>query len=168
MRKTVSQPEQIEADLVAGDQHTPVTLLVADLDIRVIATQTGELLRHLTLNPTATTNPKTIPEKPHAGSHLAQDLQITPSHPRLFNPAEIARIERSGEGLEKDIEGAEATEEASRRASRAGGAGVLVSLSAHGHFLCVRARRSLVVERHPTRGAAHGGRSVGLRGRLRT
>ncbi len=37
-------------------------------------------------------------------------------------------------------------------------------LSAHGHFLCVRARRSLVVERHPTRGTAHGGRSVGLRG----
>ena len=33
-------------------KHTPVTLLVADLDIRVIATQTGELLRHLTLDPT--------------------------------------------------------------------------------------------------------------------
>ena len=28
-----------------------VISLVADLDIRVIATQTGELLRHLTLNP---------------------------------------------------------------------------------------------------------------------
>ena len=74
MRTTVSQPAQIEADLVAGDQHTPVTLLVADLDIKVIATQTGELLRHLTLNPTATTNPKTIPEKPRAGSYLAHDL----------------------------------------------------------------------------------------------
>ena len=30
---------------------TPVTLLINDLDIRVIATQTGDLLRHLTLNP---------------------------------------------------------------------------------------------------------------------
>ena len=36
-----------------GRAHTgtPVTLLINDLDIRVIATQTGELLRHLTLNP---------------------------------------------------------------------------------------------------------------------
>jgi hypothetical protein len=31
--------------------RTPITLLIADLDIRVIATATGELLRHLTLNP---------------------------------------------------------------------------------------------------------------------
>ena len=31
-------------------KHTPVTLLVADLDIKVVATQTGELLGHLTLN----------------------------------------------------------------------------------------------------------------------
>ena len=61
MRTTVSQPEQIEADLVAGDQHTPVTLLVADLDIRVIATQTGELLRHLTLNPNHDYQPQNHP-----------------------------------------------------------------------------------------------------------
>ena len=74
MRTTVSQPEQIEADLVAGDQHTPVTLLVADLDIRVIATQTGELLRHLTLNPNRDYQPKNIPEKPRVGSHLTHDL----------------------------------------------------------------------------------------------
>ena len=31
--------------------HTPILMLIDDLDIRVIATQTGELLRHLTLNP---------------------------------------------------------------------------------------------------------------------
>lgn len=36
-----------------GRAHTatPITLLIADLDIRIIATNTGELLRHLTLNP---------------------------------------------------------------------------------------------------------------------
>lgn len=36
-----------------GRPHTgtPVTLIIADLDIRVINTQTGELLQHLTLNP---------------------------------------------------------------------------------------------------------------------
>jgi transposase InsO family protein len=36
-----------------GRAHTgtPVTLIIEDLDIRVIATQTGELLRHLTLDP---------------------------------------------------------------------------------------------------------------------
>ena len=39
-------------------KHTPVTLLVADLDIRVIATQTGELLRHLTLDPTRDYQPQ--------------------------------------------------------------------------------------------------------------
>ena len=42
-------------------KHTPVTLLVADLDIRVIATQTGELLRHLTLNPTRDYQPQNQP-----------------------------------------------------------------------------------------------------------
>ena len=42
-------------------QHTPVTLLVADLDIRVVATQTGELLRHLTLNPTRDYQPQNQP-----------------------------------------------------------------------------------------------------------
>ena len=42
-------------------KHTPVTLLVADLDIRVIATQTGELLRHLTLDPTRDNQPQNQP-----------------------------------------------------------------------------------------------------------
>ena len=42
-------------------KHTPVTLLVADLDIRVIATQTGELLRHLTLDPTRDYQPQNQP-----------------------------------------------------------------------------------------------------------
>ena len=42
-------------------KHTPVTLLVADLDIRVVATQTGELLRHLTLNPTRDYQPQNQP-----------------------------------------------------------------------------------------------------------
>ena len=42
-------------------KHTPVTLLVADLDIRVIATQTGELLRHLTLNPNRDYQPQNQP-----------------------------------------------------------------------------------------------------------
>jgi transposase InsO family protein len=37
---------------------TPVTLLIDDLDIRVINTQTGELLRHLTLNPTRDYQPQ--------------------------------------------------------------------------------------------------------------
>jgi transposase InsO family protein len=36
-----------------GRAHTgtPITIIAADLDIRIIATNTGELLRHLTLNP---------------------------------------------------------------------------------------------------------------------
>ena len=42
-------------------KHTPITLLVADLDIRVIATQTGELLRHLTLDPTRDYQPQNQP-----------------------------------------------------------------------------------------------------------
>ena len=42
-------------------KHTPVTLLVADLDIRVVATQTGELLRHLTLDPTRDYQPQNQP-----------------------------------------------------------------------------------------------------------
>ena len=42
-------------------KHTPVTLLIADLDIRVIATQTGELLRHLTLDPTRDYQPQNQP-----------------------------------------------------------------------------------------------------------
>jgi transposase InsO family protein len=32
-------------------KHTPITLLVADLDIRIIHADTGEVIRHLTLNP---------------------------------------------------------------------------------------------------------------------
>ena len=42
-------------------KHTPVTLLVADLDIKVVATQTGELLRHLTLDPTRDYQPQNQP-----------------------------------------------------------------------------------------------------------
>jgi len=37
---------------------TPVVLIIDDLDIRVIATQTGELIRHLTLNPTIGYQPR--------------------------------------------------------------------------------------------------------------
>lgn len=50
--------------------RTPVTLLIADLDIRVIHAATGELLRHLTLDPTHDYQPTgkppgpTRPEKP--------------------------------------------------------------------------------------------------------
>lgn len=39
-------------------KHAPVTILAADLDIRVINTQTGELLRHLTLNPNTDYQPR--------------------------------------------------------------------------------------------------------------
>ena len=42
-------------------KHTTVTLLIADLDIRVVATQTGELLRHLTLDPTRDYQPQNQP-----------------------------------------------------------------------------------------------------------
>ena len=42
-------------------KHTPVTLLVADLDIKVIAIQTGELLRHLTLDPSRDYQPQNQP-----------------------------------------------------------------------------------------------------------
>ena len=41
--------------------HTPETLLIADLDIRVVATHTGELLRHLTLDPTRDYQPQNQP-----------------------------------------------------------------------------------------------------------
>ena len=50
--------------------RTRVTLLIADLDIRVIHAATGELLRHLTLDPTHDYQPTgkppgpTRPEKP--------------------------------------------------------------------------------------------------------
>ena len=37
---------------------TPVILLIDNLDIRVIATDTGELLRHLTLDPTRGYQPR--------------------------------------------------------------------------------------------------------------
>lgn len=36
---------------------TPIVLIIADLDIRVVATTIGELLRHLTFAPPAATNP---------------------------------------------------------------------------------------------------------------
>jgi transposase InsO family protein len=39
-------------------KHTPVILLIDDLDIRVIATDTGELLRALTLDPTIGYQPR--------------------------------------------------------------------------------------------------------------
>ena len=42
---------------------TPVVLIIADFDIRVINTQTGELLRHLTLNPNIDYQPQNQ-EKP--------------------------------------------------------------------------------------------------------
>ena len=41
--------------------HTPITMLIDDLDIRIIATQTGELLRHLTLNPDTDYQPQNKP-----------------------------------------------------------------------------------------------------------
>ena len=65
-----------------------VISLVADVDIRVVATQTGELLRHLTLDPT-TTNPKTKPNKPRpAWVHkvpMSRDIKIL-SGRRDLNP----------------------------------------------------------------------------------
>jgi hypothetical protein len=39
-------------------KHTPVILLIDDLDIRVIATATGELLRAFTLNPNTGYQPR--------------------------------------------------------------------------------------------------------------
>lgn len=39
-------------------KHTPVILLISDLNIRIIATNTGELLRHLTLDPTRGYQPR--------------------------------------------------------------------------------------------------------------
>ena len=39
-------------------KHTAVILLIDDLDIRIIATNTGELLRHLTLNPNTGYQPR--------------------------------------------------------------------------------------------------------------
>ncbi|MBL8778873.1 MAG: IS481 family transposase [Acidimicrobiales bacterium] len=46
--------------------RTPVILLIADLDIRVIHRTTGELLRHLTLDPTRDYQPQ--PKRPKAGT----------------------------------------------------------------------------------------------------
>jgi transposase InsO family protein len=43
---------------------TPITMLIADRDIRIIATDTGELLRHLTLDPTRTYRPTGKPRNP--------------------------------------------------------------------------------------------------------
>jgi len=39
-------------------KHTPVILIIDDLEIRVIKTETGELLRHLTLNPNTGYQPR--------------------------------------------------------------------------------------------------------------
>ena len=44
--------------------RTPITLLIADRDIRIINTTTGELLRHLTLNPTHDYQPTGKPPRP--------------------------------------------------------------------------------------------------------
>jgi hypothetical protein len=39
-------------------KHQPVLLLIADLDIRVVHQDTGEVLRHLTLDPTRNYQPR--------------------------------------------------------------------------------------------------------------
>ncbi|HET6919799.1 MAG TPA: hypothetical protein VFI46_10080 [Jiangellaceae bacterium] len=44
--------------------RTPVVLLIADLDIRVLDATTGELLRHLTLDPTRDYQPTGKPAGP--------------------------------------------------------------------------------------------------------
>jgi hypothetical protein len=53
--------------------RTPVTLLVADLDIHIIHATTGELLRHLTLDPTRDYQPTGQPPgpKPRKPQHPA-------------------------------------------------------------------------------------------------
>ncbi|MGJ9423395.1 hypothetical protein [Aeromicrobium sp. CF3.5] len=38
---------------------TSIRLLIQDLNVRVVNAVTGELLRELTIDPTATTNPET-------------------------------------------------------------------------------------------------------------
>jgi hypothetical protein len=45
--------------------RTPIVLLVADLDIHVIHATTGELLRHLTFDPTRDYQPTGRPPRPH-------------------------------------------------------------------------------------------------------
>lgn len=40
-------------------KHTPITLIIDGLDIKIIATTTGEILRHFTLDPTRNYQPKT-------------------------------------------------------------------------------------------------------------
>ncbi len=44
--------------------RTPITMLIADRDIRIITTATGELLRHLTLDHTRTYQPTQNPRNP--------------------------------------------------------------------------------------------------------
>jgi transposase InsO family protein len=44
--------------------RTPITLLVADLDVRIIHTTTGEILRHLTLDPNTDYQPTGKPRNP--------------------------------------------------------------------------------------------------------
>ena len=50
-----------------GHEHarTPVVMLIADLDVRVINAATGELLRHLTLDPNRDYQPLGRPPGPH-------------------------------------------------------------------------------------------------------
>ena len=54
-----------------GHEHarTPVLMLIADLDIRVIDATTGELLRHLTLDPTRDYQPLGRPPGPPPENH---------------------------------------------------------------------------------------------------
>jgi transposase InsO family protein len=52
--------------------HTPVTMLVADLDIRIINADTGELIRHLTLNPNRDYQP--VGQKPV--STMSRDISL--------------------------------------------------------------------------------------------
>jgi hypothetical protein len=56
--------------------RTPVILLVADLDIRVIHATTGELLRHLTLDPTRNYQPTGQPPQNHNNPHPNEGLRV--------------------------------------------------------------------------------------------
>ncbi len=65
-----SGPDDVASDihhqhaLVSRHAATPITMLIADRDIRIIATATGELLRHLELDPTRTYQPTGKPRNP--------------------------------------------------------------------------------------------------------
>ena len=66
-----------------------VISLVADVDIRVIATRTGELLRHLTLNPNRDYQPQNQSQKTPSAQvrtlHMSRDIKIL-SGRRDLNP----------------------------------------------------------------------------------